>query len=232
MIPAELLHFFSAASDGDLGRDENPAAAARFARGLGLAGPSEVFVCAQLHGNRIFQAAGEAATPAGWTLCGEGDGVFAEAGRIAAVFTADCVPVLLADPVTRTAAAIHAGWRGAAEGILEAALARFAAAGGSENPPRLLAWVGPAARGCCYEVERDVAVRVRARLGAPPPDSGTKVLLDMAGLVAGWLRGRVASVHLEGSCTICDSRFHSHRRATREGRAAGRMISGIGWRTA
>lgn len=215
-----------------MGPEGDPAAAERFARGLGLAGPETIRVAHQRHTARILPAAGTGErTSAGYTRMGEGDGLVTEAGKFVGIFTADCVPVLLADPASRRVAALHAGWRGVAEGILAAGVA---ALGG---PAGLLAWVGPGARGPCYEVTRDVAARVRAALGEGPPPEGEKGPLDLVGLVASCLaRLGLGKIHLDGSCTICDPRFFSHRRdvtrrdAAREGGKTGRMIGVVGWR--
>ena len=71
------------------------------------------------------------------------------------VKTADCVPVLLADPRTHAFAAVHAGWRGTAQSIVAKAVKKMKAAFGT-NPKDLLAAIGPAASGRCYEVGSDV----------------------------------------------------------------------------
>jgi len=77
------------------------------------------------------------------------------------VCTADCVPVLLLDPVHRVIAALHAGWKGSAEGIVrkgvEAMTSLF-----DGNPADILAAIGPAIGPCCYEVDQPVANAFRA----------------------------------------------------------------------
>src|SRR6185436_15261892 len=109
---------------------------------LGLRVP--IVVPRQVHGTTVLEAAPDARPTA--------DGlVTARAGMLVGIVTADCVPVLLVDRERRAAAAVHAGWRGAAAGILEAAVndlhARFAV-----EPADLEAAIGPAIGGCCYEV--------------------------------------------------------------------------------
>ncbi len=74
------------------------------------------------------------------------------------VTVADCVPILIHDPEHRAVAAVHAGWRGSAAGILSLALKLMRSAFGT-RPGDLRAYVGPAAGGCCYEVGPDVAER-------------------------------------------------------------------------
>lgn len=71
------------------------------------------------------------------------------------VKTADCVPVLLGDPRTRSFAAVHAGWRGTAQSIVKKAIAKMVEDFGTD-PGDLLATIGPAASGRCYEVGQDV----------------------------------------------------------------------------
>jgi len=71
------------------------------------------------------------------------------------VKTADCVPVLLADTRTRAFAAVHAGWRGTAQSIVAKAVQKMSSEFGT-NPSDLVAAIGPAASGRCYEVGSDV----------------------------------------------------------------------------
>jgi YfiH family protein len=87
------------------------------------------------------------------------------------VRVADCVPVLVATPDGRAVAAVHAGWRGLAAGILAAAVGRLCALGRCE-PADLRAAAGPAIGPCCYEVDLEVGRRIAASaaggiLGAP-----------------------------------------------------------------
>lgn len=73
------------------------------------------------------------------------------------VLTADCVPVLLYDPATHSAAAIHAGWRGTANGIIGLTVKKMVDEFGSK-PENLIAAIGPCIGACCFEVGDDVAV--------------------------------------------------------------------------
>lgn len=75
-----------------------------------------------------------------------------------AILAADCVPILLADPVAGVVAAAHAGWRGATSGIVSSTVAAMVTQGA--DPTRLVAALGPAIRGCCYEVDRPVITAV------------------------------------------------------------------------
>lgn len=128
---------------------------------------------------------------------------------------ADCVPVLLFDPVRRVVGLAHAGWRGAANGVVAAAVAAFSRHAGS-RPGDLWAGIGPAIGPCCYCVGSDVAVSVAH---ACPPESqvvrqeGKGLYLDLPGAVqAQLLAAGVGQVETSGLCTSCRSdEWFSHR---------------------
>jgi YfiH family protein len=88
------------------------------------------------------------------------DGIISQMpGVLAAVKTADCVPILIGDPVSGSFAAVHAGWRGTAASIVTIAVEKMMAEFGSrpgDLPKNLIAAIGPAALGCCYEVGSEV----------------------------------------------------------------------------
>ena len=71
------------------------------------------------------------------------------------VFTADCVPVIIADPVTRSVACVHSGWRGTAKRITANAVSLMKERYGAD-PKDMLCAIGPCIRKCCYEVGKDV----------------------------------------------------------------------------
>ncbi|MFQ5927676.1 MAG: polyphenol oxidase family protein, partial [Terriglobia bacterium] len=85
-----------------------------------------------------------------------------EPGLLLAVQVADCLPILLVDPVRRVVAAVHAGWRGTLARIVEKTVGRMQMRFGSE-PRRLVAAIGPGIHGCCYEVGREVYERYVAQ---------------------------------------------------------------------
>lgn len=143
-------------------------------------------------------------------------------GTAVGVLVADCVPVLLADPVARVVGAAHAGRRGLVAGVLQAALGALVARGA--DPARVRAVVGPAISGPRYEVpealQREVvaavpATRCTTAWGTPGLDlpAGAAAVLRAAG---------VGDVRPTGWCTDTDERFFSHRRAQRAGHATGR----------
>ena len=86
----------------------------------------------------------------------EADGLMtAIPGVILTVFSADCIPVLLYDPRRRVIAALHAGWRGTAAGIVTVAVGQMASVYGSD-PADILAAIGPGIGQCCFETHEDV----------------------------------------------------------------------------
>ncbi|OYT19643.1 MAG: laccase [Nitrospira sp. UW-LDO-01] len=153
-------------------------------------------------------------------------------GVMVAVRTADCVPILMHDPIRGVVAAIHAGWRGAVAAIVPKTLALFEARFGS-NPKQVRMSIGPSAGVCCYEV--DAPVLERLRQGVPSWEKVVqfqgdgKAKLDLKSLIKeqalahGATPQAITTVNL---CTIChEDLFFSYRR---EGKVNGTMISAIG----
>jgi polyphenol oxidase len=168
---------------------------------------------------RLGQGPPEARPP-----LGDGDGlVTTDPGVVLAVLTADCAPVLLADPAAGVVGAVHAGWRGLAAGVVEAGVAAMAGLGA--DPAGTVGLVGPAAGGCCYEVGPEVREAVGARL----PDAlattrdGRPALDPAAGAAQALRRAGVGHVRVAAECTVdLEERFFSHRRDHgRTGRQAG-----------
>lgn len=152
-------------------------------------------------------------------ISGEADALISnEPGLAVSVRTADCFPILLADPRHHAIAAIHAGWRGTSARIAIAAIDRMRSEFGTD-PAHLLAAVGPGIGACCYEVGEDVA----RRFGLETPGHIDLAAANRAQLIeAGVLPGRIEML---GLCTFCDpARFHSYRRDKDQ---AGRMVSYI-----
>jgi hypothetical protein len=140
------------------------------------------------------------------------------------------VPVLLVDRVRRVAAAVHAGWRGAAGGVLEAAVEKLVGERGSV-PAGIEAAIGPAVAGCCYEVGPEVPEAFRARTGdtiAPACERrGDRLLVDLRTVVSLLLaRVGVTANAVLGPCTACGAGYHSYRR---DGGGTGRQLSFVGW---
>jgi YfiH family protein len=150
--------------------------------------------------------------------------VTAVPGILLAVSTADCTPILLADPDARVIGAVHSGWRGTLDGVLEAAVVAMAALGAV--PARVRAAIGPTIRQPSYEVGAEVyeAFVTRdpafARFFRPSRNDG-RFMFDLPGVVAARLRGAgVGHVDDLGHDTYADdARFFSYRRMTHRGEA-------------
>lgn len=176
----------------------------------------------QVHGTTVVCADDvdpDAAPPradAAWT---------SERGIACAVLTADCVPILVADREARVVGIAHGGWRGLANGVIEALLDALPA-----PRSRLTAWLGPAIDSAHYEVGADVADAIAAsRVGnavtaqvlQPRARSSGKWLADLPRFAALRLDALgVRTVVQSGLCTFADARFYSHRRDKSIGRIA------------
>jgi polyphenol oxidase len=195
---------------------DDPAAVAenrrRVAQHFGV-GVARVMRVDQVHGAAV-EVAGEA------NLGREADALVSDdPSWLLAVGAADCLPVLVHDTRLGAVAAVHAGWRGAVAGVAPAAIARLAERFGSAAAD-LDVWFGPAIRGPCYQVGREVIEAVAAAGGDaaawwPDPDGGDRYRLDVPALVRAQLVGAgVAPERISdsGICTHCDPRCYSHRR--------------------
>jgi len=149
-------------------------------------------------------------------------------GLFLAVTIADCVPILLHDPVSGLCAAVHSGWRGSAENILGKSIAAILRAGLS-RAEHLRAYIGPSAGVCCYEVGEEVAARFDRRFVVGSGNGRLHVDLKIFNrsvlLSCGIPEDQIdCSRH----CTICEGEhFHSYRR---ERERSGRMMALIGRR--
>jgi polyphenol oxidase len=152
-------------------------------------------------------------------------------GVMVTVRTADCVPVLLHDPVQRVVAAVHAGWRGALAGIVPKTVALLVSRFGA-TVERLRMAIGPSAGPCCYEVDEPVLARLREAFpewravveprGAEKAHLDLRALVRRQGLADGLSAERIVTVNV---CTICHpDLFFSYRR---EGVVKATMVSGI-----
>jgi YfiH family protein len=181
--------------------------------------PAEPLWLKQVHGARVVDAA--------VTSDLEADAAFTRnPATICAVLTADCLPVLFCDRAGSVVAAAHAGWRGLASGVLEAAVAAMGVA-----PEDVLAWMGPAIGPRAFEVGdevRQVFVRQHAEAASaftPQPSSAEskqKWLADIYQLARLRLNhAGVTSIYGGGRCTYGEpGEFFSYRRDGVTGRMA------------
>lgn len=184
--------------------------------------PWRLVMLKQIHSDRIVRVEG------GRGYLGEGDGLVTDRpGVLIGIRTADCVPILIADPDRHAVAAVHAGWRGTVDQIATKAVERLSAEYGSK-PENLHAAIGPAIGPCCFEVGPEVIERFRPLLPELPLEG--KANLDLVDLnrrqltIAGLDPERIYSTGLH--CTMCGPpELHSYRR---DGPKSGRMIAAIG----
>lgn len=178
-----------------------------------LALPAEPRWLRQVHGCAVAEGRGGAC---------EADAAVAQVpGEVCAVLTADCLPILLCDRAGTRVGAVHAGWRGLAAGVIEAAVRCL-----DVPPGELLCWLGPAIGPDAFEVGPEVRERFLAELGpgaaeAFRPSAG-RWLADLYTLARRRLAGvGVTRVWGGGLCTYADAgRFFSYRRDGVTGRMA------------
>lgn len=176
----------------------------------------------QVHGIRVIEAQDD-------DLVRTADGCFtSNAGLACAVMTADCLPVLMVNREESRVAAVHAGWRGLADGILASAVAAF-----DEAPDNVLVYLGPAISGAAFEVGVDVLETFFER--ARSTDHSEKIaraftpgvrplhfFADLYALARAELQALgVSNIYGGNFCTFTDDeRFYSYRRDGVTGRMA------------
>jgi len=197
-----------------VGDDERAVAANRQRLRDALSLPGEPQWLDQVHGRKVAklsQPVMESADAA----------VAFEPGPVAAVLTADCLPLLLASRAGDRVGVVHAGWRGMVLGVVEAAVAALAG-----DPGDLVAWLGPAIGPAVFEVGGEVRrmfVSMQPESAADfRPGRGQKYLADLPGLARRRLVAcGVTSIHGGAHCTVADpARFYSYRRDGQTGRMA------------
>ncbi len=198
---------------------------------------SQVVRVWQVHGNDVLHVDEALVRREGFphSLIDERDGhdalITNLTGLALVVSTADCLPILIHDPVHVAVAAVHAGWRGTARRVAGAAIRTLGSAYGTK-PTDCRAAIGPGIRGCCYEVDAPVTELmeqngVRWQDHATPSGPG-RWRMDLARInrsilrEAGLVPERIEDV---GLCTACrKDLFFSHRA---EGGRTGRMMNCI-----
>lgn len=191
--------------------------------------PTVVVSVRQVHGTDVLLV--NRPIEFGATFAGTWDAVITnQTGVLVTVRTADCVPVLLHDPVHRVVAAVHSGWRGCVAGIVPKTLMRMQQEFGS-HAERVRVAIGPSAGPCCYEVDEPVLTRLQSypfwkqvvRETGP-----ARALLDLREFVRHQIQAagvRVSQIWTVRHCTICQpDLFYSYRR---EGVVKATMSSGI-----
>jgi len=196
---------------------------------------SRLTVAQQVHSGRAVvveeRRVGRGASAPEDTIPGADGMVTDVPGAVLLILTADCLPVLLHDPVGRVGA-FHAGWRGALAGIAQNTVGLMVERWGS-NPADLIAVLGPAIRQCCFEVGQEVAARFEAAL----PNGKLDIVASRQGRLfidlPLFIKSELMAVGLDaeniidvGLCTCClPELFYSYRRDGRLIGSQGAMIA-------
>ena len=149
------------------------------------------------------------------------------------VMTADCIPILLCSEDGQTLAAIHAGWKGALDGVIEQTIQQLPI-----EPSSLKAWIGPCIRQESFEVGEEVVAAFTEKSfrfnDFAEKNAAGKYQLDLVGIATEILLSLgVKSVSDSKLCTYQDERFFSYRKACHQGHekgATGRIATLI-WKT-
>jgi len=183
--------------------------------------PSRIALPAQVHGDRTRRVE----EPGIYESC---DALITKIPRIfLCISVADCLPVCLYDPLTPAVAAIHAGWRGCLAGIVPKAVDMLGLEFGSK-PENLIAYIGPGAGVCCYEVGeeivKDLDLVYVSRPRGEKPRLDMKLMTKNQLLTQGLSQGNIEKSDL---CTVCSNGvLHSYRR---DGARSGRMMALVGF---
>lgn len=181
--------------------------------GEGRLGGARLATAKQVHSNHVLVVQSEGKQ-------GEGDALISSQPGIGlAVRTADCLPILIADPKNRAVAAVHAGWRGVVCEIAAKAVEAMTQHFGSK-PEDLVVAIGPGIGPCCFEVGPEVAIQFGLS-GRTKVDLGQTTCRQLRrnGVNAG-------QIFSSGLCTYCNADLFESYRRDRD--AAGRMTALIG----
>jgi polyphenol oxidase len=216
-----FVHGFSTIALGTVGLTHAPdpvlvlASRRAFARAIGI-GDEPMTTAGAVHGSTIARVDEPKNVVQGV------DGLVTNQRGVALFATfADCYPIVLWDPLTRSAGLAHAGWRGTVAGVAKAAVKAMNDEYGSA-PENIRAGIGPGICGRCYEVGSDVASQFEATFVTP---SGDRFFLDLAAANRAQLEeAGVSDVHVIGLCTKETDFLPSHRR-TPDGTRFGAIVA-------
>lgn len=193
---------------------------------------------AQVHGTTVHVVTREGSlsfaefvSPEGQVLQGDGL-VTQEKGVLLFAYGADCVPLLLCDPVQKVVGAAHAGWRGTAQGIGKVMVDTMVENFGT-CPQDVQVVLGPSIGACCFMCSRDVPEEMEKQLGEevrpfipPHATEQNKFSVDLWGINTLWLKkAGVISIESSPPCTACHrEEFWSHRKMGEQRGALGGYI--------
>ncbi len=186
--------------------------------------PFKIYLPVQRHTDRIIVLQNFAKPEIADAVITDRKGIFI------GIKTADCLPVLIFDPEHHAAGALHAGWRGTANGILRKTIQKMKEFFSSDAGDLLIA-MGPSIKGCCYEVGEDVIEAIKKE--NPIEDyilriNGRKHLdLSLANLFQALASGvKRENIWISQDCTYCNSNEYASYRF--HGKKAGRQYAVIG----
>lgn len=197
---------------------------ARLADALGLTAPRFAF-SKQVHGAQVRRMTRSDCKAPYEALPYEADSIITnDPGVPLVIFTADCVPILLYDPVGCAIGAVHAGWRGTAADIVGETVREMARSFGTK-PEHIRAAIGPSISQCCFETDREVPDTFFALLEDDAAafvkpgrvlDGVQKYQVDLKGLNSALLRRAgvpEACIDSSPECTMCaHEKYWSHRK--------------------
>jgi YfiH family protein len=186
--------------------------------------PAEPRWLRQVHGTNVLRFDAQRAESADDGEPEADASVTCTPGVVLSILTADCLPILLCASDGTEVAAIHAGWRGLAAGVIASCVGVL-----QTSPRRMMGWLGPAIGFASYEVGSDVREAFLASdgevAGAFEPTREGHWRCDLCALASRQLRTvGVESIYGGGFDTLGDSRFYSHRR---DGSRSGRFATSI-----
>lgn len=182
-----------------------------------LSMPEQVCWLQQIHSTKVVDA-----HAASGQLLEADASVAYKAGAACVVMTADCLPLLLCDKQAQVVAAVHAGWRGLLNGVIENTVMKMAV-----DPQQIMVWMGPAIGPQAFEVGTEVrqqfiAKSADAALAFRPSGEPEKYYADIFSLAKQRLNALgINDIYQQGSCTYSEpERFFSYRRDGQTGRMA------------
>ncbi|HJZ84164.1 MAG TPA: peptidoglycan editing factor PgeF [Polyangia bacterium] len=240
MVPAPFVHGFSTRAGGVSGAayaslnlgakwgDDPARVRENRRRFLRAASIGQLLSLTQVHGADVVIIDAERAAEPEAVARSRGDALACDLSGIAlGIYSADCIPILLADPETGAFAAAHAGWRGTVAGVA-AAVVRALVQRYRTNPAHLRVALGPSIGPCCFEVGEEVAARFQAPFVRPGASRNGRPTVDLrAANQAVLVSAGVPAHQIDAlpACTACDpARFYSFRR---DGRETGQHVAFI-----
>lgn len=181
--------------------------------------PASLVYARQVHGSRVLRVTRGDGRPVFYGGRPEGDGLITtEANLPLMIFTADCTPILLHDPVRGAVGAVHAGWRGTVRDIAGEAVRLLTGEVGC-RAGNIRAAIGPCIGACCYETGGEVADAVFSLLGdrarACVTPRGEKAMVDLKAvnrLLLIWAGVSPENIEVSPECTAClPEKYWSHR---------------------